>query len=115
MRRGLAPIVALEDRGVKVLDWNGKPSPVGDAESLHHHAILSGDRLAGIWEWDPDARRVVYASFGRLTPSGARDLAEEADRVSNVIAEEIGDLKFYSLDNEKNRRVRLDAVEKLRA
>lgn len=115
MRRALAPLVAVENRGVKVLDWNGKPSPIGQAESLHHHAILSGDRLSGIWEWDPPGKRIVWASLGRLTAVEASALRAEADRVARLIADEIGDLNFYALDNEKNRLARLDAVQRLRS
>jgi len=93
-----------------VRDWQNRPAKAADEESLHHHAIIAGGRLAGVWEYEPGEGRVVYGLFGALTAAGQRKLAARAGELEEFIRAELGDLKFYSMDTEHNRKQRIAAL-----
>ena len=88
---------------------------LGDVQSLHHHAVFDGSRLAGIWEYEPMEKRVVWGAFGPLAPSRRAAIDRAAAATEAFIREELGDLLFYAVDNEKNRTERLAVVRALGA
>jgi hypothetical protein len=78
-----------------------------------HHAILAAGRLIGIWEWEPAERRVVWGAREKLSAARKKAVAAEAEALGAFIRDELGDVTFYALDNEKNRNKRLAAVRAL--
>jgi hypothetical protein len=109
-RRGLEVFLAPRERDARVRDWRNRPAKAAEEESLHHHAIIAGGRLAGVWEYDPGEGRVVYGLFGALTAAGQRKLAARAGELEDFIRADLGDLKFYSMDTERNRKQRIEAL-----
>jgi len=103
LRRDLAPLLDARDAAVPVLDWQRGTVPLGRAQSLHQHAIVIDGRVAGVWDFDADAQRLVWATFARATPA----LRDAAARTADFVRDELGDLRLYALDNAANRAHRL--------
>jgi hypothetical protein len=74
--------------------------------TLHHHTILSGGDLVGVWEYDPEAETVIT----RLWNADAglrRRVASAADETSRFIREQLGDAKISAVDPPAKRARRL--------
>lgn len=99
--------VRPEHAEVPVLAWSGKPAPLGAQRSLHHHAVLWRGALAGIWEFD--GQQVQTGWFGDVPP-GADAVA---DALGSWIREELGVLRIYAQDGERQRSARLAVVRAL--
>src|SRR5262249_30974404 len=113
-RRDLSLLVEADDAMAATVDWKGRTAPLGEQESLHHHAIVSGGRLAGNCEYDADGARVVWRSFRRLGKRELRRVELAVGETEETIRTELGDLKFYALDTPRGRRERIAALERLR-
>jgi winged helix DNA-binding protein len=95
-------------------DWNReaygdkgltKLSALGD---LHSHGIFDRGRLVGLWEFDPEANSMVWASF---IPKN-QDLEKAVARTEEFVHTQLGDARGYSLDSVKSRAPRLAALRK---
>jgi hypothetical protein len=113
LRRSLAPLVTPAAARRKVLDWSHRPTPLGGVASLHHHSIVSNGRLAGIWEYDPIARRSAWAVFEPMDEDRRRSVLSAVGSVERFVDRDLGDLKFYALDGEAHRKLRLEGVRAL--
>lgn len=81
-------------------------STIAAVTDLTHHAILCGDALIGVWEYDPKAKGVVT----RLWPPAAklrRRVADAAEELTLFIRDELGDAKLSAVDPPDKRAVRL--------
>jgi hypothetical protein len=112
-RRGLDGLLDPALRGRPVAGWENAAATVGDVVSLHHHVVLERGRIAGIWEYDPAEEAIVCGAFSKLSAAQNKALAAAAERLAVFVRDELGDVKFYVLDNEKNRAGRLRAVRAL--
>jgi hypothetical protein len=112
-RRNLAALVDPASFGLKVTSSSQSPALLGDAGPLHHHVVLYGGRIAGVWEYDLEARCIVWGAIAKLSAAQRKAIAAEVEAVAAFVSDELGDAKFYALDNEKNRARRLAAVRAL--
>lgn len=101
-------LVAPEHRGAKVLGWGKELVAVGEADSLHHHAIVHEGGVVGIWEWAEG--ELVPGFFGE--PPAWRAAAEVT---ASFAREQLGDVFIYGRDGPPQRAARLAAVRGLRA
>jgi hypothetical protein len=101
-RRDTAPLFDPED--LARLD---KGRGVGGSLfDLPHHVIVDRGRIVGLWEYDPSARSLVWATFAR--PSG--ELAEVVARTEAYVRDQLGDARAFSLDSPESRQERLDLL-----
>jgi hypothetical protein len=110
LRRALAPLVDARDAGAAVLDWAKGTVPLARAKSLHQHAIIAGGALIGVWDWDAEARELVWATFSKPTPAGRAAVEAAAAATTAFVRDELGDLRYYALDGAANRAHRLAFV-----
>jgi Winged helix DNA-binding domain len=101
---------------IDAADWNhdayGRgPTKLGALDDLHSHAIFDRGRLVGLWEFDPEANSMVWASF---IPKN-KDLEKAVARTEEFVREQLGDARGYSLDSVKSRAPRLAALRKAAA
>ena len=85
---------------------DGHEIRLGDASVLHHHTVVSGGEIVGIWEYDPDPREVVtrlWTSNRRL----AALAAEAAAEAGRFIREQLGDAKLSAVDPPAARATRI--------
>jgi hypothetical protein len=73
-----------------------------------NHIILDRGRLIGLWEFDADARRIVWSSFG--VKDKALDAAVSA--TEQYVCDQLGDARSFGLDNPQKRGPRIDALRK---
>lgn len=82
-------------REIALADWRGRLVPAGGGSNVHHHFVLVGGYIAGLWEYDEDTRRVRYATFASL-PTRMRRAAEDmSHELAAAIAQELGQARFY--------------------
>jgi len=86
-----------------------KVGTLGGLADLPSHAILDGGRLVGLWEYDFDAGRIVWASFVGKTKA----LEAAVARTEAYVRDELGDARSFSLDSPKSRAPKLDALRAL--
>jgi hypothetical protein len=105
-RRDVASLVDEADRDRVAKMALGERSGA-DLVDLPAHAILDGGRLIGFWEFDPEARRIVWATF-----AGQKDraLVAAVDASEAFVRDQLGDARAFSLNSPKSRRPKLDAL-----
>lgn len=75
---------------------------------LPSHAIVDRGRLVGLWEYDPDSEKIVWASFGLKDKA----LNEAVERTESYIRSDLGDARSFSLDSPKSRAPRIAQLRK---
>jgi hypothetical protein len=101
---------------IDAADWNREAygrgaTKVGALDDLHSHTIFDRGRLVGLWEFDPEADSMVWASF---IPKN-KDLEKAVARTEEFVRGQLGDARGYSLDSVKSRAPRLAALRKAAA
>ena len=100
------PAILSDHPDGPVLDWKARRIRLREADSLHHHAILDGGRLVGVWEYDVEQADIVT----RLWPTDPRlkkRIAAAAAETAMFIREQIGDMRFYAADSASSRAPRI--------
>jgi winged helix DNA-binding protein len=101
-----SPAVLARDTRMPVLDGTLKRARISDVNRLHHHTILSGGDVIGVWEYDPKTENVLT----RLWNADAalrRRVGEAADKTARFIREQLGDAKISAVDPPAKRAKRL--------
>ena len=106
-RRDVKGLLDSKDAGRLVPAEKGRAA-AGGLTDLPGHAILDRGRLIGLWEFDPDKGRIVWATFG------VKDKALDAAvaRTEAFVRDDLGDARSFSLDSPKSRLPRLSAYGK---
>lgn len=81
--------------------------PVGEADSVHQHAIVHGRHVVGIWEWSP-GEGLVSGFFGE-PPEGWERAARAT---TGFIQDQLGDVFIDGRDGAPQRALRLAAVRR---
>jgi hypothetical protein len=105
-RRDVQALVAPEDSKKKIPGEKGVVEIGGIKDLLPSHPILDRGRLIGLWEYDPEAEEIAWTSFVRPTPA----LREEVRNLEEMIRQDLGDVRAFSLDSPKSRVGRLQAL-----
>lgn len=90
--------------------WGRGVKPIGESQYLHTRALLHGDRLAGSWEWDPDAEAVAAVPFAPLPADDAERLEAAAAELTRFLSEEMGHARSTSIDSDGKLRERAALV-----
>ena len=84
--------------------------PVGGISDLPSHAILDRGRVIGLWEYDADASRIVWGTFGAKKTKQLVAVVEETEA---FVRDQLGDARSFSLDSPTSRVKRLEALRRL--
>ncbi len=107
LRRDHKSLLAPEDARRKVA--GEKPvQEISGLTDLPNHGIFDRGRLVGLWEYDPGAGSIAWASF--VGKGKALDAA--VDRTEAYIRSDLGDARSFSLDSPKSRAPRIAALRK---
>jgi len=108
-RREMQSLIDDEDRERPVvIDATSKP--MGGLTDLPSHAILDRGRIIGLWEFDPAAGSIVWATFGRRKDKALAAAVEETEA---FVRAQLGDARSFSLDSPKSRVSRLESLRAL--
>jgi hypothetical protein len=100
------PAVLARDTGAPILDPKLKKAAIGAVDSLHHHAVVAAGEIVGVWEYDPDAGRVVTRLWSKGGALGRRT-AEAAAETGQFIHRQLGDAKLSAVDPPGRRARRI--------
>ncbi|QRN98653.1 winged helix DNA-binding domain-containing protein [Archangium violaceum] len=92
---------------------NTKGSTLGDARHMSIRSLFDGDRLVGLWEYDPDAGTVVFGTFDKLAPKRRKAVEVLAEGMATFLREDMGHARSFSLDSEDTVRGRAAIVKAL--
>lgn len=93
--------------GAVVPSWGmGRPSTLGEAKHLSLRSFVADGKIAGFWEYDPDAREIVVRPFAPLPAKTKAKVDEAAADLSRFLAEEVGHGRSFSLDTDEELRKR---------
>lgn len=106
LRRDHRWLVDESDKGFEVLSEKGL-GPIGGLVDLPCNAILDRGRQIGFWEFDFDAKEVVYRTFSGDKPEA---LKKEAAKMTAFLNEGLGDCRSFSLDSPESRRPRIELL-----
>lgn len=101
-----SPAILTERPDAPVLDRSTKPSRLGDVNHLHHHVLVCGGEIVGVWEYDPQTEAVVTRVWTADRKLRSR-IAEASDGVGRFIREQLGDAKLSAVDPPAPRARRL--------
>lgn len=105
-RREVASLLDPADAAARV----GK-ARLNALSDLDHHAIVADGRLIGLWDYDPDDRKIVWAQIARVK----LDVAAAVADTEAFVRDQLGDARSFSLDSPESRGDRLAALRKLAA
>ncbi|HEX2679101.1 MAG TPA: crosslink repair DNA glycosylase YcaQ family protein [Polyangiales bacterium] len=104
---GVSRLVDPAHHATKVPSWGQKrPATLGTARRMAWRTVMAEGRIVGFWEYDPDARDVVFACFDRLSPEVRERLAERAEALGTFLREQVGHGRSFSLDTDDALRER---------
>jgi hypothetical protein len=104
-RRDLGGLMDAGDVGKRILGEKGMIE-VGSLSDLSSNAIVDRGRLIGLWEYDPEAREIVWATFG-APPLGTEAAVREMEA---FVRDQLGDARSFSLDSPESRKPRIEAL-----
>ncbi|MEV0649403.1 crosslink repair DNA glycosylase YcaQ family protein [Phytomonospora sp. NPDC050363] len=105
LRRDLASMLDAADARRSVVGHT-----LGGLSDLATQAIVDRGRLVGLWEYDPGAGEIVWASFVRPDDALRAAVAETQD----YVRDQLGDLRGSSMDTAKVRKPRIEAIKALK-
>jgi hypothetical protein len=107
LRRSVRDLLDDADRDRRVFGEKGQQA-AASLSDLPHHAMFDRGRLVALWDFDPEASAVVWASFiGK--DAGLERSVREAE---SFVRDELGDARAYSLDSPKSRAARLASLRR---
>lgn len=103
-----------QGHGARPVDiWGmGSARPLDKARHVAQRTLLVDGKLAGFWEYDPDAREVVVAPFDPLPAKVRKRLDALATETARFLGEEVGHARSFSLDTDEQVRERARALRK---
>jgi hypothetical protein len=102
LRRSFKDAVDVPDAERKVLVNSGMKI-LGSLTDLPSHAIVDRGRVVGLWEYDPSTESIAWMSFVRKDKA----LQEAVTRTENLVRDQLGDARSFSLDSPKSRAPRI--------
>jgi hypothetical protein len=88
-----------------------KGTTLGDAKHIAMRMMFDGDRMIGMWEFDPDKEAVVFGSFEPLKAARRRAVEAMASDVGAFLRDDMGHAKSFTLDTVDELRKRTAAVK----
>jgi hypothetical protein len=109
---GPAPLTDPRHHGVELPQWgSSKPGTLGEGRYMALRGLLDGDRLVGLWEYDPDAEAVVFHTFDALPPKRRRAVQALAEDVATFLREDVGHARSFTLDSTDTVRERAATIQ----
>jgi hypothetical protein len=112
LHSGPAFLVDEEHHGAEVPSWGmGRPSTLGEAKHLTLRSFVADGKIAGFWEYDPDAREIVTRPFGPLSSKTKARVDAAAADLARFLAEDLGHGRSFSLDTDEELRKRTARIK----
>jgi hypothetical protein len=107
LHSGPAFLVDEAHHGSPVPSWGmGRPSTLGEVKHLTLRSFVAEGKIAGFWEYDPDAREIVVRPFSLLSKRTRAKVDEAAADLGRFLTEDLGHGRSFSLDTDEELRKR---------
>ncbi|MEA2562110.1 MAG: hypothetical protein QOH06_3614 [Acidobacteriota bacterium] len=104
---GPARVVDEAHHAMTVPIWgSSKTTTIGEARHMSLRSVVAEGKVSGFWEFDPDAREVVYRGFDGLSAATRKKLDAAAQDLSHFLAEDLGHGRSFTLDTDEELRKR---------
>jgi len=103
-RRG--PAALTDSADATVLDGGKTPVAIADVTVLHHHTVVCGGEVVGVWEYDPK-RRAVVTRVWKKDRGLKSSIGKAAEDTGHFIREQLGDARLSAVDPSAARARRL--------
>lgn len=80
-------------------------------QDLSYNAIVDRGRIIGVWEFEFASQKVVYSTFVDVEDS----LKREIESTEQMIRDELGDARTFSLDSPKSRVAKINFLKEFSA
>ena len=100
------PAVLARRATALVLNAKLRPVAIRDVNGLNHHAIVAGGELVGVWEYDPETKRVVTRVWNTDKTLRTR-VADAASETERFVRQQLGDAKLSAVDPPARRATRI--------
>lgn len=108
---GPALLVDPAHHGVPVPVWGRtRGGTLGDARHIFARTVVAGGRIAGLWEYDPDARTVVLGCFDTVPKALRKRLDALAADTARFLADDLGHGHCFPMDTDDAQRQRAALV-----
>lgn len=87
---------------------------LGDTTHLGFRAVVADGRLAGFWDFDPDAGEVVVGFFAAPSAAARAQVEGKARPLGHLLATGLGHGKSFSLDSDDRLRRRVEEIRGFR-
>lgn len=106
--------VDVRHHGLRVPTWGRDATvPLGAAKHMSFRTVVAEGRVAGFWEYDPDASDVQVVLFEPVGAGTHKRLAALASDTGRFLREEVGHGRSFSLDTDQDLRQRVQALCRL--
>lgn len=114
MHGGPAVLADAAQHGRAMPVWGStRGSTLGDAKYISLRPLLSGPHLIGFWEYDPDAQRVVWATFHQSDSHTTAALRDDAEPLTAFLRDELTHGRSFNLDTDDALRQRTTLVQQV--
>jgi hypothetical protein len=112
---GPALLIDPAHQGLPVPQWGsgGRLAPLAEARHVSMRCVLAGDRIVGLWDFDPDRREAVFSCFDKPPAAVRKRLESAAAEMGRFLREQLGHGRSYSLDTDADLRQRVGFVRGL--
>jgi hypothetical protein len=117
-------LVALHDGAAAMVDaanwatpvpvWGRGKSDLGAARHMHMRSLVADGRIAGLWEYDPDAKAIVLGWFSGVSNALRTRVQKEAVAIARFLSHDVGHGRSFTLDTDDELRARSRAVRALK-
>ena len=110
---GPAILVDEAHHDLEVPQWGGKDTTLGASRHMAFRSFVADGKIAGFWEYDPDAKTVLTGWFAKPKPAARKAVAEGAASLAAFNAGELGHARSFSLDTDDELRERIGRMRQL--
>jgi DNA glycosylase AlkZ-like len=100
---------------IHVPQWGSgdKTAPLVSAQHVELRCVLGGNRVAGVWEFDPDQRNVFVGYFGAPSADLRKRVEAAGAQVAGFLDGQMGHGRSFSLDTDQELRQRVAFARQL--
>ena len=111
---GPARVVDEAHHAMTVPIWgSSKTTTIGEAKHMSLRSVVAEGKVSGFWEFDPEARMVVYRGFEGLSAATQKKLDAAARDIWRFLAEDIGHGRSFTLDTDEELRKRSAQIREM--
>jgi len=96
--KDLKPMLPPDHGSRKLADWRGRYAPAGGGGGVPQRFLLEGGLIRGVWEHEPDERRVRHAIREPLATRARRRADQAAEELGAYIQGDSSGVQLYEDD-----------------